>query len=82
MAGAANAVKGLPEWAADITPNDSTDLDFSSTVYIGGSGNCKVTTVRGNAVTFNGLSEGDILPVKVRRVWSTGTTATNLIALW
>jgi hypothetical protein len=81
MAGAANLIKSLPEWAADVTPNDSTDLDFSSIVYIGGDGNCKVTTVRGDTVTFNGLSQGDFIPVKVKRIWSTGTTTTNMIAL-
>ncbi len=67
--------------ATAITPADS-DLDNQMrSLYIGGSGNLKVTTVNGHAVTFVGLVAGTILPVSVKRVWSTGTTATNIIGL-
>ena len=65
-----------------ITGNDSTALTKSTrSIYVGGSGNIKVTTVDGTTVTFNGAVAGSIIPVRVKRVFSTGTTATNLIGL-
>ena len=53
-----------------------------SVLYIGGAGNIKVTTVAGDIVTFNGVLAGSFFPVNVLKVFSTGTTATNIIALW
>jgi len=51
-------------------------------LYIGGAGNLKVTTVAGDIVTFNGVLAGSFFPVNVLKVFSTGTSATNIIALW
>tara|TARA_R110000796_G_scaffold71906_3_gene163043 strand:- start:319 stop:1056 length:738 start_codon:yes stop_codon:yes gene_type:complete len=42
----------------------------------------KVTTAAGNDVVFSHFPTGTFLPVQCLRVWSTGTTATNVIALW
>lgn len=53
-----------------------------SVMYIGGAGNIKVTTVAGDIVTFSGVLGGSFFPVNVLKVFSTGTTATNIIALW
>lgn len=51
-------------------------------LYIGGAGNLKVTTSGQDDVTFTGLNAGTFVPVQVIRVWSTGTTATTILALW
>ena len=58
-------------------------------VYVGdASGNSatwsevKVMTADRSVVTFSHFPTGTFLPVQVLRVYSTGTTATNLIALW
>ena len=51
-------------------------------LYIGTAGNLKVTTVAGDAVTFIGINTGAFFPVQVAKVWATGTTASNIIALW
>lgn len=51
-------------------------------LYIGGAGNLKVTTVAGDDVTFQGISAGSFFPVQVKKVWLTGTTASQIIALW
>lgn len=72
----------FPGDAAAVTPNDSTDLSTPAVIYIGGTGNVKVTTAQGTAVTFNGLPAGAVIPVQVLRVWSTGTTATNMVAIF
>ena len=67
---------------AAVTPSDSVDLTTNArALYIGGTGAVKVTTVAGDAVTFSAAQAGSILPIAVRRVWSTGTTATNILAL-
>ena len=51
-------------------------------LYIGTTGTLKVTTIAGDDVTFTGVLSGSFFPVQVRKVWSTGTTASNIIALW
>ena len=75
--------------AAAVTPSDTVNIpavtggtNNGCVLYIGGSGNIKVTTVGGDDVVFVGLSAGQFVPVQVKRVWSTSTTATNIVALW
>jgi len=54
-------------------------------LYIGGAGDLKVETVSGSEVEFIGVLAGTFLPVQVIKVFATGTTgtaATNLLALW
>lgn len=71
--------------AAEVTPNDSADLpNFSRMLYVGDGGtgqHVKVTTLNGDIVTFKNVPTG-VLMVQARRVWSAGTTATEIIALW
>lgn len=70
---------------AAVTPNDSTDLTTSArALYIGGAGDVVVqfTGDPSTSVTLTGLSAGVIYPLCVSRVLSTGTTATNIVALW
>jgi hypothetical protein len=65
-----------------ITPSDSVNLTvFSRAIYVGGAGNISVLTLQDNIVTFTGLLAGSILPIRVKRVNSTATTATGLVAL-
>lgn len=69
--------------AEAVTPSDSTNLtNPASALYIGGAGNVVVITTGGDTVTFNSLAAGSILPLRVARVKSTNTTATNIVALW
>jgi len=73
----------VPTKCRAITPNDSANLPRPGAfVYVGGDGNVKITAEEEGTVTFIGMSAGDILPVSVVRVFATGTTATNLIAMW
>lgn len=70
--------------AVTITPNDSTDLANGPTraLFIGTAGTVVVTMADGNDVTFTGLSAGVIHWLSVKRVKATGTTATNIVALY
>ncbi len=65
---------------AAITPHDSTAVDFSA-IYVGGAGNIAVTLFDGSDVTLNGALVGTIYHLRVIKVKSTGTTATNLVGL-
>lgn len=71
-----------PGDAAAVTPSDSVNLSQPSVIYVGGAGNVKVTTAQGSDVTFTGVLGGTVLPVQVIRVWSTGTTATTMTAVF
>jgi hypothetical protein len=71
-----------PGGATTVAQSDTVNLPTPSVIYVGGSGNVKVTTAQGDDVTFNGLLTGSIIPVQVIRVWSTGTSATNLIRIY
>ena len=68
--------------AAAVTPADDGALRVTRALYVGGAGNVKVDMALGNTVTFSNLLAGSILPVQVVRVYSTDTTATNIIALY
>lgn len=72
----------FPGDAAAVTPNDSTNLSQPSVIYVGGPGNVKVRTAQGTDVTFTGVLGGTVIPVQVIRVWSTGTTATTMTAVF
>ena len=67
-----------------ITPHDTTDFDGFVTrgIYVGGAGDVVVVDHLGNAVTFSSVPAGTILPIRARRVNSTSTTATNMVALY
>jgi hypothetical protein len=68
--------------ASSVTPSDSADILPTRGLYIGGAGDVKVDMALGNTVTFVGLLAGSILPVQVKRVYSTDTTATSIVALY
>ena len=51
-------------------------------LYVGGSGNVAITTIGGDQITFNAVPAGTMLPIQVRRLRATGTTATLVNALW
>lgn len=51
-------------------------------LYIGTGGNLRVLTASGQDVLFTGLLAGTFFPVQVLKVFSTNTTAGNLVALW
>ena len=72
----------FPGSAGAITPSDTFNLATPSVVYVGTSGNVKVTTPQGDVATFYNVASGTCIPVQVLQVWSTGTTATNLVRIY
>lgn len=78
-----NFQRGTAVGAAVVTPDDDNDLTtFAQALYIAGAGDLKVTTVNDNTVTFTDLPAASLLPVQIKRVHDTDTTATGIIALW
>ncbi len=68
--------------AATIIPSDASDLPTASrAIYVGTSGDLNVTLVGGATVTFKNVPAG-VLPLRVSRVLATGTSATDLVAVW
>lgn len=80
---AVNAPDAPAEFYVAITPHDSTDLSVvTRAVYVGGAGNVVAVRKDGTAVTFVGVTAGSVLPIRVSRINSTNTTATNIVGLW
>ena len=68
--------------AAAVTPSDSADIRPTRGLFVGAAGNIKVDMALGTTLTFTGVQAGSILPIQVKRVYSTDTTATDIVALY
>lgn len=70
--------------AVAVTPSDAADLTVVPTrsLWVGGAGNVNVDMADGTTVLFSGVTAGTILPLQVKRVRSTSTTATLIVALY
>lgn len=69
--------------AEAVTTSDTVNLTGTArALYIGGGGNVNVIMPDGTTVLFVGAGSGTILPVRVRRVMATSTTATSIVALY
>jgi len=67
--------------AIAVVKSDSTTFPVTRGLYIGGTGDVAVLTADGQTITFSAVPVG-IFPIQVTQVLSTGTTATNIIALY
>lgn len=67
-----------------VTPADGTDLPggLCRAFNVGVTGNVKVTFENGSTDTLVGLVAGVVQPYQVKRIWSTGTTATSISAIY
>lgn len=77
------------ERAALVVPSDTVNIPSISgglsngcVLYVGTGGDLAVVTVGGDSVVFTNIQDGSFLPIQVLKVLATGTTATNVIALW
>lgn len=73
--------------AASVSPSDTDDLPNNAdrpvrAVWIGGAGNLRVDTNKGTDVTFVGCLAGSLIPISVKRVYSTSTTATSIVVVY
>ena len=71
------------EGAFAITPSDTENFDEDTrAIFVGVSGNLKVTMANGDTVTFTGVLGGMVYPLRVRKVWDDGTSAESLVGLY
>ena len=71
--------------AVAVTPSNSVDLPDGPcrSLYIGVGGNVSIDLMNGgDAIVFKGAAAGSILPLRVTRVRVTGTTATDIVAIY
>ena len=65
----------------DITPDDGADLaQVTTALNVATPGTVRVTTADGSVSDIT-VNPGECFPIRVRRVWQTGTTATGLRGL-
>ena len=68
--------------AQAVTPDDTTDLShLTRALYLGVGGTVKLSLEDGTSVTFTSMAAG-WHPVRVARVWATGTSATDIMGCW
>lgn len=69
-------------YASDISPSDTVDLPAAGrAINVASSGSVRVTTVKGDVATVT-IAAGIAFPIRVQRIWSTGTTATGIVVLY
>jgi len=73
--------------AEELTPDNVTNLDVvTRALYVGGGGDISVAMDGGPdpilPVLFLAVPTGTILPIRIKRLRATDTTATSIIALY
>ncbi|GKX34648.1 MAG: hypothetical protein MnENMB40S_22660 [Rhizobiaceae bacterium MnEN-MB40S] len=69
--------------ALNVTPDDENDLPVIPRGFHCQGGAIKVTTMNDETVTFDvGADNGALIPMRIKRVWATDTTATNIFIVW
>ena len=68
---------------AYASKSDTVDLTIATRAfYTGSGGTIKVTTHDKQDVTLVSVPAGTIFPMRIIRLWSTGTTATDVVGLY
>ncbi len=62
-----------------ITPADSDLAVYVKAIYVGTQGDVKVTAVDGTTATL--VAALGVVPVACKRIWATGTGASNIVGL-
>ena len=64
-----------------ITPSNSVDLAQPTiAIYLGTPGDLKIDAVEtGTEITFKNLANGVFHPIRAKRVYATGTSASDII---
>lgn len=82
----AHSAPGLSSPAVDgtmIVPNDSNDLPHvTRAIYIGAAGRISAQLASGATIDLEAVPGGTVLPLRVRKILASGTTAGGLVGLW
>lgn len=66
---------------AAVTTDDTALIPVTRGIYVGGAGDVKVQFADGTTATLKAVPLG-LYPLQVQQVFATGTTATNIVALY
>lgn len=70
-----------PSSATIVQPSDVQDLTHASrAIHVGTAGDLRVLTLDGQEVTYRALQGTKVL--RVRRIFATGTTASDIVVEW
>lgn len=71
-------------FALDVKKSDSSNLDIADArLFVGTKGNIKVDTIDGQTVTLKNIASGTFIDwIRVKKVHSTGTTASDIVAIY
>ena len=75
------AINSTPLNGKAVTPSDTVDLEAPAKLYVHVEGDISFVML-GNEETITLTAFSGWLPVFVKRVNSTGTTATEIVAFW
>lgn len=65
-----------------VSPNDSADLpETTRALFVGNDGAVSLVLASGASVVLAGVAGGAVLPLRVKRVLATGTTAGAIVGL-
>lgn len=82
FSGLTESLSSPPSDLIAVTPDDATDLaQVSRALNAATAGTIRVTTREGTTGSIT-VAAGIIIPIRVRRIWATGTTATGIVALF
>ena len=66
----------------EITPDDNTEITtLHKGLWVGNAGDVRVLMWESGVVTLQGVVSGTLLPIRAKKVFDTGTTATGIVAL-
>jgi hypothetical protein len=65
----------------EITPSNSVDLPNETiSIYVGVPGDLKIdSAVTGTEITFKNLANGVFHPIRAKKIYETGTSASEII---
>ena len=80
----ARSLTSPPEDAVAITPSDTAGAMSYVTraLYVGVAGDVALLMQGGATVVLRGVPSGSFLPLRVRQVLATGTTADGIVGFW
>ena len=74
---------GQGSLAETITKSDSTLYESEFNLYVGTGGHLKVDTIDGQTIILKNVPNGTYIDwVKVKKIYSKGTTASDIVAIY